>query len=249
MVFVQWHNDPELWGSGAGETLALNQAPLFSKVPLTQHWPGHSIKLESGRLVVTGNIAWPKSVGEKNQPFVIVSDNNGDTWKMGGKIQLPKLNDKSVSGNECQAVEVAPNDVVINCRTPGTYPRIQCYSSDGCDTFGPSEVMQTLTEPKNGCQGSILGISAPLMSDDQKSWALFSNPNSKRLRLNLSVRLSKDSCKTWSDPPIKVLECLGSGYSDLTGFTQDNQQKFACLFERIKITSRNIDLIIFTIDI
>ncbi|XP_033120011.1 sialidase-3-like [Anneissia japonica] len=29
--------------------------------------PGHSIKLESGRLVVTGNIAWPKSVGESKR--------------------------------------------------------------------------------------------------------------------------------------------------------------------------------------
>ncbi|XP_033120363.1 sialidase-3-like [Anneissia japonica] len=223
----------------------------FNSVPSTcAVGPGHGIKLESGRLVVTGNIAWK---GEDNRPFAIVSDDNGDTWKMGGEINLPELNGNSVTGNECQAVEVAHNYVVVNCRTLGTHPRIQCYSSDGCDTFGSPDspkVMRALKGPKHGCQGSILGFSAPLVekeTNDKKYWALLSNPHSDK-REKLSVLLSRDGCKTWPYQPV-VLEHKGSAYSDLTGFTQDGQQKFACLFERIHANNKHdINFVIFTID-
>ncbi|XP_033099279.1 sialidase-4-like [Anneissia japonica] len=215
-----------------------NRSPYYCAIG-----PGHGIKLDSGRLVVTGHT---KSPDEMGQLFVIVSDDDGKTWKKGGDIPFAISNGNAVTGDECQAVEVAPNSVVINCRTSGSYPRMQCYSSNGCDTFGRSELKPTLIEPKHGCEGSILGFGAP-NSVDQKSWVLFSNPANENARCNLSVRLSTDGCNTWSKP--KTLQSGDSAYSDLIGFTHDCQQKFACLFERL--CSKNlyhIDFVIFTID-
>ncbi|XP_071940874.1 sialidase-3-like [Antedon mediterranea] len=216
--------------------------------------PGHAIKLDSGKLIVSGNVGWPKSKNTKSKPFVIISENNGETWHMGGLIPLPEIDGKKISGGECQPVDMGSDNVVINCRTGGTYPRFQCYSSDACKTFSDSQVMQTLIEPKNGCQGSTIGFKAtdsklpedPEMKDLR--WALFSNPDCRLLRRNLSVRLSKDKCQTWSDPPIKVLETLGSAYSDLAAFVEDGEQTFACLFERNKTLLRNIEFTTFTLD-
>ena len=73
-------------------------------------------------------------------------------------------------------------------------------------------------------QGSILGFSAPVNSttsnrttgDDQQPWALFSNPANSVIRIEMSVRLSKDGCKTWSKP--WTIWDLGSGYSDLVQY-------------------------------
>ncbi|XP_071949038.1 sialidase-2-like [Antedon mediterranea] len=168
---------------------------------------------------------------------------------MGGFIPLPESTNcckkgNKISGGECQPADMGSDNVVINCRTGDRNPRFQCYSYDACKTFSDSEMMPTLIEPKNGCQGSIIGFKA----NDSERLALFSNPATSCVcRKNLSVRLSKDqSCKTY-DPPNIVIEPDDSAYSDLAAFIQDGGQTFACLFERNKKT-RNIAFTTFTLD-
>ncbi|XP_078000166.1 sialidase-2-like [Glandiceps talaboti] len=181
---------------------------------------------------------------------VIYSDDGGQTWQVGGCVPaaITPLGDKTIQSNEAQAVELDDGVICMNCRTLGSEaPRVQSFSSDKGMTFTRAEIVEELVEPgftvwipgvKNfgGCQGSVLGFPAPDGVPDSlpKTWVVFSNPADREKRINLSVRLSVDGCKTWSSP-WKL--CPGaSAYSDLTYFEMNNDdgsrcQTFACLYE------------------
>ncbi|XP_002742125.1 sialidase-2-like [Saccoglossus kowalevskii] len=190
------------------------------------------------------------AVGTSN---VFYSDDGGSSWHVGGSVPTANAGEletgKTIHANESQVTELDDGVICINCRTLGVeMPRVQAFSKDDGMTFTVAQVVDKLVEPgytgsfmpstKNfgGCQGSILGFPAPEGVPDgfSKTWALFSNPADKENRINLSVRLSIDGCKTWSAP---WSLCPGpSAYSDLTYFEMDDgnggiNKLFACLYE------------------
>lgn len=66
-------------------------------------------------------------------------------------------------------------------------------------------------------QASLVGFPAPSHHPSQTSrWVIFSNPASSMFREQMSIRLSRDGCSTWSVP--WTIHSNNSAYSDLTYF-------------------------------
>lgn len=196
------------------------------------HWgwyatgPGIGIQLTKGpykgRLVIPCD---HKTRG-KNPTFyshVIYSDDHGVTWKLGG------VTDKHM--NECQVVELNDGRLMLNMRNYwGNHGkradrgkmRAVTISRDGGETWGPLHFDRTLIEPI--CQASLLKL--PTSSKQAATHLIFSNPASKTRRHQLTVRVSRDSGKTW--PVAKVLHQGPAAYSCLTVLPDGT---IGCLYE------------------
>lgn len=169
--------------------------------------PGVGIQLKSGRLLVPCDSKSEK--GKVRESHVILSDDGGQTWRLGG-VAGP-------NANECQAVELADGTVMLNMRTyRTTNRRLVAISKDGGQTFGETTEDPTLVDPV--CQGSILRLPG--------GGILFSNPASKK-REKMTVRLSTDEGKTW--PHAKELHAGPAAYSCLTALPSGD---LGCLYER-----------------
>lgn len=171
--------------------------------------PGVGIQLRSGRLLIPCD---SKSDGGKvRESHVIVSDDGGRSWKLGGVVG-PQC-------NECQAVELADGSVMLNMRTyRANNRRLVAISTDGGESFTKPVEDPALVEPV--CQASILRLPGA------GGGILFSNPASTK-REKMTVRLSRDEGKTW--PHAAVLHAGPAAYSCLVVLPDGG---IGCLYER-----------------
>ncbi len=182
--------------------------------------PGAGIQLErgprAGRLIVPCDHI--ETDPKRYYSHVIYSDDHGRTWQLGQSTPHHKV-------NECQAVELTDNRLLLNMRN---YDRsrknrqIAC-SDDYGRTWRGQQFDKTLIEPI--CQASIRRCSWP--GPDTKNVICFSNPASTTGRVNMTVRASFDDAATW--PAKKVLHAGPSAYSDLAVLPDG---AVACLYER-----------------
>ncbi len=165
--------------------------------------PVHGIQLKSGRMLIPGNHTYGHD-HENDFSHVYYSDDHGLSWHMGGIA--------GKNTNEASIVELANGDVLMNMRrihhVPKPYRGI-AISKDGGLNFGPTISDPTLVEPQ--VQASILRYT--LAEQHGKNRLLFSNPKSKSKRENMTVRLSYDEGKTWTQG--RSLYSGSSAYSDL----------------------------------
>ncbi|KAL1022397.1 hypothetical protein UPYG_G00026360 [Umbra pygmaea] len=127
--------------------------------------PGHGIQLKSGRLLIPAyayHIDCRECFGQicKTTPhaFCFHSDTHGQTWHFGEAVPCPE----SV---ECQVVSVDEEDGtnVLYCNARSSLGcRVQSLSLDDGAVFQDGQLVQRLTEPRNGCHGSVVGFPAPL---------------------------------------------------------------------------------------
>ena len=166
--------------------------------------PCHAIQLKSGRIVVPCNhgiFEDGKAAGTASH--VIYSDDGGKTWHIGADAGV---------GNESTVVELGNGDVMLNMRSwrrdreETGYARIVAVSHDEGLTFDEPYFERALIEPV--CNASIINY------DDTS--LLFSNPEHKEKRKNLTVRMSRDSGKTWER--ICTVTEGPTAYSDLVVF-------------------------------
>jgi sialidase-1 len=171
--------------------------------------PGIGIQLKSGRLLIPCDNKMDG--GKLRQSHVVYSDDDGDSWKLGGVVG---------SGcNESQAVELSDGRVMLNMRSYELNKlRLIATSSDGGETFTRPVEDPALIEPV--CQASILRYPG------EKGGILFSNPASGK-RERMTVRLSTDDAKTW--PRSRVLFEGPAAYSCLTVLPD---KSIGCLYER-----------------
>src|SRR5690606_15417981 len=101
----------------------------------------------------------------------------------------------------------------------GVNRRAMSWSDDGGKSWYGAFLHPDLIEPV--CQASTLKLQ-----HDGNSVYLFSNPPSKH-RENVTVRISRDNCATWSDG-LLLHEGFGA-YSDLCPLPDDMA---GCLYER-----------------
>jgi len=184
--------------------------------------PGVGIQLQKGpwkgRLVIPcdHSVAPSPDNPTGHNSHVIISDDHGQTWRLGGVIQ-PQV-------NECQVVELEDGTLMINMRNydRSKTARAIATSKDGGITW--SNVMHdaALVEPL--CQASFTRYSWHSKSD--KSCLLFSNPASMSKRVEMTVRLSYDEGKTW--PASRVLHSGPSAYSCLAVLPDGD---IVCLYE------------------
>lgn len=185
--------------------------------------PGVGIQLRKGpwkeRLVIPcdHSLASPDDPDGYNS-HVIISDDHGKTWRIGGVIS-PKV-------NECQVVELANGNLMINMRNydRSKTTRAVATSTDGGITFSKVTHDPVLVEPI--CQASFLRYT--LRPDHDRNRLLFSNPAhpERGNRRDMTIRISYDEGRTW--PVSKVLYAAPSAYSCLTVLPD---AAIACLYE------------------
>jgi sialidase-1 len=182
--------------------------------------PGVGIELTQGRHA--GRLVIPcdhKGTGETGGNFshVILSDDHGATWRIGGITEA--------GANECQVVERKDGSLLLNmrrAREKAVKHRLVATSTDGGESWSSLEEDTALPEPE--CQASLIRVGAP-NPDEVADVLLFSNPAGDE-RKNLTVRMSEDGGNSW--PKKAVLHEGPAAYSCLT-MLGDTQA--ACLFE------------------
>jgi sialidase-1 len=182
--------------------------------------PGVGIQLRRGRH--KGRLVIPcdhKASGAKvtYHSHVIYSDDGGRTWQLGGAT--------GDGANECQLIERHDGSLLLNARRARTVPapyRLTATSDDGGAIWSPLRAEPVLIGPR--CQGCLLRTA--WAGGGKAGRVLFSNPASKRSRIRMTVRLSRDDGRTW--PVAKVLHAGPSAYSCLTVLADG---KVGCLFE------------------
>ncbi len=179
--------------------------------------PCHGIQLANGRLAipcdhVAGN---ERDYAQYGYSHLIVSDDKGQTWHIGGKAQP--------GTNEAVVVETVNKELYFNCRNyVPPKRRAYAWSTDGGDTFTEFGYAENLIEPV--CQASMVRYTDGQSHD--KNRILFSNPASLT-RERMTIRMSYDECRSWSTG--KVLHAGPAAYSDLC-ITSD--MDICCLYER-----------------
>jgi len=131
--------------------------------------PPASIQLESGRILIPSYHSYgPPLNGLLSQGHMVISDDNGETWRINKDQDFKNMTPWANSGgwkqfppsfipllpNESQAVDLGNNKVLVAHRNAVGIRRIQTYSEDGGETFGNTEVVNILA-PVTGCQDSI----------------------------------------------------------------------------------------------
>ena len=192
--------------------------------------PGHGIQLTSGRLLIPawadespGTPTWrPAKWGKVQSSVAFLSDDHGESWRRSAKMITN-------ASDECEAVEVANGTVYMNMRSRrGRMCRAFAWSRDGGETWSEVEYDPSLPEPS--CQGSIVRFNAERI--------LLAHPSCTDQRACLTVRLSRDECRTW--PVARVLEGGSSAYSDLA-ITRDAH--ILCFYEAYsRLTIAHFDM-------
>ncbi|MBL7041135.1 MAG: exo-alpha-sialidase [Pirellulaceae bacterium] len=180
--------------------------------------PCHGIQLSTGRLVIPCDHIVGVYHDRQRDPYhshVILSDDGGDTWRIGGIVEK--------GTNECTVVETADRSLYINCRNyEGEKRRAGARSADGGESFESRFWVDAHPEPI--CQGAMTSWSASGQPSDR---VLFANPADQESRSQLTVRLSEDGGRNWP-----VARCLYEGPSAYCDLVALEGGQVLCLYER-----------------
>lgn len=174
---------------------------------------GRGIQTRSGKLLHT-------MVNLNSGLHLFGSDDHGKTWYF--------IDTSIQPADESKVIELSDGTLMINARVNGAGMRYVHTSTDEGQTWTTNPVPD-LKDPS--CNGAIIRYTAVEDGDD-KNRLLFSNANSDKDRNNLTVRISYDEGKTWTEG--KTIYDGPSAYSDLTilengdigvFFEQDNYTK------------------------
>ena len=207
-------DDGKTWSTPTDITYAFDAFKSEYAWKVLAPGPGHSIQLNSGRLIVpvwlaASDVLEPHRSHRPSRIATVYSDDGGATWKRGDMVP-------DVAGfknpSETMAVELPDGRVMLNIRNESEKRRRGVsYSYDGVSGWTAPTYVEDLFEPI--CMGSILRVDvqggSPVL--------LFVNPDSQHIpkhpRANLTVKLSGDGGQTW--PVVQVLDSGVAGYADL----------------------------------
>jgi sialidase-1 len=156
---------------------------------------GRGIQTRSGKLLHT-------MVNLNSGLHVFGSDDHGKTWYF--------IDSPIQPADESKIIELVDGTLMINARVNGKGLRYVHTSTDEGKTWETKSVPE-LIDP--GCNASIIRYTA-IEDGYQRNRLLFSNAQSEKGRVNMSVRVSYDEGKTWTDG--KTIYEGPSAYSDLT---------------------------------
>lgn len=179
--------------------------------------PPAGLLLQSNRILIPAYYSTrPNDNGLLSTGYVMLNDHDGrvDKWYLGGEFR-----DEFYFPNECQAVELKNNSVLINARSLDT-KRVSAYSDDGGVSFRRVETFATLVQPITGCQGSmVFQPSSQLL--------FYSGLDTKSLvRSKLSLYVSKDYGKSWV-----LVKLVFAGSSSYSALTLLDENKIGLLYE------------------
>ena len=173
--------------------------------------PVHGIQLKNSkhkdRLVIPCDFIEAQT--KRKYSHVIYSDNNGQTWQLGGVTPLDQV-------NECTLAELKNGKLMLNMRNydrDSIKGRQLAFSSDGGLSWKNQYIDTNLPEPI--CQGALLSIER-----GGKNIVLFSNPSSNVSRTNMAISVSRDEGKSWEEK-ISIYQAHAA-YSDLAELKNGN---------------------------
>ena len=191
------------------------EATEITSAVKAEHWlwyatgPGHGIQLERGRH--TGRMVVPINFNghEENGAGVILSDDGGHTWTLGGTVTAAK---HDLLPSESSALELMNGDIYLNSRRYDNRLAGRAYalSHDGGQSFTEAGEAEQLIDPM--VQGSTLRYAAADRGDAE-SRIVFSNPAHRSKRRMMTVKSSFDEGKSWDRG--RLIYDGHTAYSDL----------------------------------
>jgi len=156
---------------------------------------GHGIQTRAGKLLHC-------MVNLDHGLHLFGSDDHGKTWNL---IDTPMK-----PGNESKVVELEDGSWMVNSRANGRGVRYVHVSTDRGNSWETRPATE-LIDP--GCNGSMIRYTS-IEDGHNKNRLLFCNAKMKEGRGNLTVRLSYDEGKTWTEG--KTIYPGSAAYSSLT---------------------------------
>jgi sialidase-1 len=188
--------------------------------------PGSGITMSDGTLVMPTQ---GRDGAGKSFSNITWSKDGGDTWVVGNPAFI------ALTGTtECAVIELSGGLLMLNMRdnrnrqdTTKTNGRAVAVTSDLGHTWTiHSSSHHALVEPT--CMASLHKHSYT-ENDEKKSILLFSNPNSRKTRDHITLKVSFDEEKTWPQTHWILLdEGRSRGYSCLTSV---DEQHIGILYE------------------
>lgn len=187
--------------------------------------PGVGIQLEVGRHA--GRLVIPcdhiEADSRRYYSHVLLSDDHGATWRIGGRSRRDQL-------NECQVAELDSGELVLNMRNYNRQKQARAVSrsTDGGESFGEVTWDETLPEPI--CQAGMVTVCASRGGGVVERWLAFSNPASPNRRERMLVRVSYDGGRRWHTAAL--LHGQAAAYSCLVDLSAGSSNAVGCLYER-----------------
>lgn len=146
--------------------------------------PGAGIQLITGRLLIPCDHI--EAISKRYYSHVIISDDGGSTWFIGGTTPNDQV-------NECEVAELTNGTLLLNMRNYNRQQRTRAYSysEDNGLTWSFISHNPELIEPI--CQASMRRLTV-----ENDSYLLFSNPANRDNRVGMTVKLSSNDGQTWS---------------------------------------------------
>lgn len=230
-LIVRSTDDGQTWSEPINITADTKRPEWWLYAPA----PGHGITLKDGTLV------FPTQGRDRNGfPFsnITWSKDHGKTW----------MTSNPAYGNttECMAVELSDGSVMLNMRDNRNHGNREMNGRRICTTF---DLGKTWTEHPTSRKALVestcmASIHRHVYKDKgvEKSILLFCNPESYDSRDNITLKVSFDDGKTWSDDKKILLdEYPGFGYSCITSVNESTIGVFyessqaQMVFQRIKL--------------
>jgi sialidase-1 len=189
--------------------------------------PGHGMQLtegpHKGRIYIAANHSAgdPKPKGADYQAHGFYSDDHGKTFKLSETISIE-------GSNESTAAEISGGRIMFNSRNQkgDVRARIVAVSSDGGAKWDTTYFDQNLPDPV--CEGSILTIG----KNKKQNILAFSNAADTKNRDNLTLRISFDDGKTWTQQ--YLVDKSKNGEKDYTAYSdlvQTGKKSIGILYE------------------
>lgn len=188
LQFVKSSDNGKTWGSPVDITSQIAKPEWKNDFKFITS--GRGIQTSTGTLIHT-------LVNLDNGLHVFGSDNHGESWYV---IDTPVI-----PGNESKIIELADGSWMINSRHNGKGFRYVHTSKDEGKSWN-SRPDSLLVDP--GCNASIIRYPS------EKNMLLFSNAKKEDRRENMSIRISHDEGKTWSEGT--TIYKSASAYSSMT---------------------------------
>jgi sialidase-1 len=225
-ILVKSEDDGKTWSAPINITSQIKRPEWY----LMLEGPGKGVTMKDGTLVFAGQF---KDGDQMPHATIIYSKDHGATWKIG----------KGAKSNttEAQVVELQDGSLMLNMRDNRGGSRSVLTTKDLGESWTEHPTSRSaLIEPV--CMGSLDWFNFKSKGSAAKQILLFSNPNSTKGRVNITLKLSFDGGNSWPEKYYTLLDAgRGSGYSCLT---QINDHTVGILYE-----SSQADLVFQQIDL
>lgn len=205
--YVTSEDGGDTWSSPINITAQVhrpNQPGINEAYRFTEDWrtyantPGHATQFTAGiykgRMYVAANHSSgpPQKNSEDYQAHGFYTDNHGQSFFISAPIILP-------GSNEATAATLSNGRLILNARNQSGTIKLRhvSFSNDGGATWKENYFDTSLIDPV--CEGSILEIG----HKKGKTILAFCNAADAKKRDNLTLRISYDEGKTWTNNSTK----------------------------------------------